>query len=253
MESEIQIEETIIKQQLNCFLDIHKLPTGFFNKLRNEDDWSFVIKIHAIFEAQLSDLIRCELSRNELANFISRLDMSGKPIGKIELAKSFDLIDKSENTFIRALSKLRNELVHNIQNVDLSLDNYVSRLSKEQTLALCFGYKDEIEVDGRKYSKLNYFKAAPRMCVQTSSALLLCRLQARIIANNPTDLIEDALKQRQKRILENEKQIAAGNEVEPSNDFYPPFMKMINTAVIESTIPRVLYKLVDGELQQEKV
>jgi len=179
---------------LSCFLDVYGLPPDFFEKLEEDDDWSFIIKIHAIFEALLSDLIRWELSRDELADFISRLDISGKPIGKLELAKILNLIEKDESAYIRALSKLRNELVHNIRNVDLTLPNYVSSLTKEQVSALCFGLKETHTLEGKKLSKIGYFKNNIRDCVYGSSILLLCGLQERRISKNPKKLLDETKK-----------------------------------------------------------
>ncbi len=43
-----------IKKRLSALeIDLH-LPSGFVMRLLDEDDWSFVIKLHALFEAALT-------------------------------------------------------------------------------------------------------------------------------------------------------------------------------------------------------
>jgi hypothetical protein len=39
---------------------------GFIGDLAHEDDWSFVIKSHALFEGALTHLLTTTLDRNEL-------------------------------------------------------------------------------------------------------------------------------------------------------------------------------------------
>jgi len=44
------------------------LPTGFCVRLQNEDDWSFVVKLHALLESAASDFLAKAFGRQELAD-----------------------------------------------------------------------------------------------------------------------------------------------------------------------------------------
>lgn len=109
------------------------IGSGFFESLNalDEPDWSFVIKLHALAEAAISHLIAEHLKRPELAVLIARLDMSNKTTGKAAYIEALGLLSKAERRFISSLSELRNDLVHDVKNVNFELDRYVQRMSKE--------------------------------------------------------------------------------------------------------------------------
>lgn len=97
----------------------------------NDDDWSLVIKLHALVEASLTQLL---LSRTDdaLEKVIERLPLSDNSIGKGRMALDMGLISDSQYRFLRKFSELRNDLVHKISNVDFDLLNYVERLDPNQ-------------------------------------------------------------------------------------------------------------------------
>ena len=106
------------------------LKLGFFEALddENENDWSFVIKLHALAEAAISYLLTENLGRPELADIFARLDMSNKATGKAAFVKALGLLDEPERRFVSALSELRNKLVHGVQNVDFDLAQHVEQM-----------------------------------------------------------------------------------------------------------------------------
>ena len=96
------------------------LPEGFCN-LMQEDDWSFVIKMHSLLETAVSQLLTNALGRNELAYIFAALEMSNTKTGKIAFASALGLLPKQHLDFIRSLSELRNQLVHRVKNVTCDL------------------------------------------------------------------------------------------------------------------------------------
>lgn len=88
-----------------------ELPDGFFQSLLKEDDWSFLIKLHALFEAAISYVVVHKLGCAALDGTFARMAMSGK----IEFAMALGLIDGMERGFIVQLSQLRNRCVHNVR------------------------------------------------------------------------------------------------------------------------------------------
>jgi len=110
---------------------------GFFNALIREDDWSFVIKLHAFLEACLTHAICSCLGRPELEEVIVRLDTSNNQSGKLAFAKKLGLLNKPQRRYVAALSQLRNDIVHDARAVDFRFDEYMSKLTEEQRYQFC--------------------------------------------------------------------------------------------------------------------
>lgn len=100
---------------------------NFFCSLLNESDWSFIIKLHALFEAACTNLISHHLNEPELINVISRLELSGRTTGKIAFLSSLGLLEKRNRRYISDLSELRNTLVHDVKNVNFDLNEFIEK------------------------------------------------------------------------------------------------------------------------------
>jgi hypothetical protein len=109
------------------------LDPGFFESLDGDDenDWSFVIKVHALIEASISHLLTEHVQRPELAPLFSRLDMSNKATGKAAFVKALRLLEEPERRFVSSLSELRNELVHDVRNVNFDLAAHVENMNTQ--------------------------------------------------------------------------------------------------------------------------
>lgn len=105
---------------------------GFFDELLNEDDWSFIIKAHALLESACAEILTERSDVPELIDIFSRLELSDKKTGKLAFLKAFDLTVERERRFIASLSELRNTLVHNAKNTKFDLLEHVAGLDKNQ-------------------------------------------------------------------------------------------------------------------------
>ena len=110
------------------------LRLGFFESLDSDDenDWSFVIKAHALAEAAVSHLLTKAVKRPELSDLFSRLDMSNKATGKAAFVKALGLLGEEERRFVSAFSELRNRLVHDVRNVNFDLLEHVNALNAKE-------------------------------------------------------------------------------------------------------------------------
>lgn len=115
---------------------------GFLIELVEEDDWSFIIKSHALLESACAELLTERSGVPETIDIFSRLELSARTTGKVALLKAFGLLVDRERRFIYALSELRNLLVHNARNTTFSLQDYVTGLDKNQKSKFIenFGY-----------------------------------------------------------------------------------------------------------------
>ncbi len=104
------------------------LPSEFLGKLVEEDDWSFVIKSHAIIEAALTHFLISSTDAR-LAHLFHRLPFGGGHASKLAVAHALGLLDDLSHDFARRLSELRNRLVHAVGHVSFAFGPYVAAMS----------------------------------------------------------------------------------------------------------------------------
>ncbi len=120
---------TVTSKQLSDAQVAIGLPSTFAAHLLSEDDdWSFIIKLHALIEAALtralSEHFRATPAEEEV---FARMSVGGAN-GKVRLARAAGLIDAGSAQFLSRLSKYRNEMVHRIDNVYFDLEKHVGLL-----------------------------------------------------------------------------------------------------------------------------
>jgi hypothetical protein len=115
------------------------LPHGFYEHLVDtDDDWSFVIKIHALMESSMTMLLTERIGGRslpdspELADALSHLEMSRTHVGKVELAFTLGLIKTRDRRLLRFLSELRNTFVHHIKNVSPTPQDHIASCDGNQ-------------------------------------------------------------------------------------------------------------------------
>lgn len=73
------------------------VPENFFRNFNDADDWSFVIKLHALFEAACSHLLLFHFKEPDLSEVFSRLELSNKTTGKIAFLGKTALLGSDSN------------------------------------------------------------------------------------------------------------------------------------------------------------
>ena len=158
------------------------IKKGFYiGLLIEKDDWSFVIKLHALIEAALSHLLAeiITLSVKEylpeekqptgLEEVFSWLELSNKRTGKLAFVKALDIFPEEHRRFIRALSELRNDLVHNVKNINFSFSQYLSSLDTNQvnkfTQAFSYGLRDRLILNEKEVPREEWIKEEPKWAV----------------------------------------------------------------------------------------
>ncbi|MEW8346063.1 MAG: hypothetical protein AB2723_10515 [Candidatus Thiodiazotropha sp.] len=138
------------------------LPKDFLFGLLEEDDWSFVIKAHSLLEGALSYSLTTATGKEELADFFAEIDMKMK----IDAAKGIKLFDSDLRKFLRALSNLRNKLVHNVSNVGFSFEEYFKNIDTRNNFVDNFGlWKEEFEIQGKSVSNQKFSIANPKLTI----------------------------------------------------------------------------------------
>jgi hypothetical protein len=102
--------------------------------LQEPDDWSFVIKAHAVIEAATAYMLAAAIRKPLLSDTLARLELSNNSTGKLAFISALDLLSKPVRRFIKKFSELRNELVHNVRNAGFTFAAYEGSLNAEQRI-----------------------------------------------------------------------------------------------------------------------
>jgi hypothetical protein len=166
------------------------LPSGFLDGLLAGDDWSFVIKAHAVLEAAVTYLLTTAVNDERLRPFFARLELAGATIGKLVVVKALglDFIEDTDRRFIRSLSELRNDLVHDIRQASFTFADHVDRMD-EKTLkqfrknfdSWSLGGETEVMFDG-PVKVTEFFREKPKLALwySTMSTLALIYRQKEV-------------------------------------------------------------------------
>ena len=140
MSNKIYLDKQIYPMEISDYENKVGVPEGFFYDLQNENDWSFIIKLHALIESACTQLLTFHFNDDELKDIFSRLELSNKTTGKVAFLKKCNLLGEEYRRYICSLSELRNQLVHNIDNCNYSLTDMINKFSESElkTFAINF-------------------------------------------------------------------------------------------------------------------
>ncbi len=123
-------------------------------KLATEDDWSFVIKLHALVEAALTHLLTVASHKPTLDKVYALLDTSDTKKGKLAFAREMGLLGDNYRRYVVSLSQVRNKFIHDVRNVGSTLETYMASLDANQISAfvrdVSLGYDRNMEVSGKQ-------------------------------------------------------------------------------------------------------
>lgn len=156
------------------------LPSGFYNALLAEDDWSFVIKLSALFEAACGQALAAKLQHPEIENELSHFEQSKK----ISLITKLSIITKEQSKFLTKLSELRNKLVHNISEVAFDFESLTSGFDKsaKRSFADVYGHgiHENFTVDDVAFNRTDFTVANPKLVIWITAQEILACLHADI-------------------------------------------------------------------------
>jgi hypothetical protein len=142
--------------------------------LDNDDDWTFIIKMHGILEAGLNHLILSRLHEPNMVDVVSHLETNDRRSGKIAFIKAYNLLSDDACLFVRMLSEVRNRAVHDIKNFDLNLRTYLDSLDPQQQknwkIALTSWSTSPLSQD-----LLNFALMFPRRAIYDSCMMIMTR------------------------------------------------------------------------------
>lgn len=137
------------------------LPNTFmFDLVAEKDDWSFVVKSHALLESMVTQALINHVRETQLHDALSYLNLRQKR----RMLEAFEpnLFEKSDRRFMEALSNLRNRLVHNVRGVR-------------------FTFLDDLKTDDKRRTFEAEFTAPWPSGLKTGGAIELVRHTPRVI------------------------------------------------------------------------
>ncbi len=119
---------------LSNFFKSHKqllselsIREDFFDRLKEDDDWSLVIKIYSLMEIAFTHLL-IEHFGESLGNIFKKLEMGHKQYGKITFIRKLELINKRHVDFVERLGDMRNVFAHDIRNIEMGINGFFKNL-----------------------------------------------------------------------------------------------------------------------------
>ena len=168
MENDIkQLEDTI------------ELPSGYYSNLLSEDDWSFIIKLSALFEAVTTEALSIKLGDSRITESLTYLEYANPKSGKIIFLEKLEVIKTEQLTFLKKLAELRNKLVHTISSTNFCFTNYVQSMDSNQKKAFVktfgHGIKEEFKIDNNSISRTSCTLENPKIAIWvTAHEILAC-------------------------------------------------------------------------------
>lgn len=140
------------------------LPPLFYYRLQEvADDWTFVLKLHSLFEGALTQLLQEKLRlRSHIRESLTPRDSF---TSRVHLASRMNLMEPDYRGFLLSLNRLRNDITHNIRFICFDIRSYVDSLSdsdcRRTAMTLSAGFKNLTLPD---YRKITPPKARQRDC-----------------------------------------------------------------------------------------
>ena len=154
--------EQLIKEFFEGLKTNYSEKLDFILNLIENDDWSFVIKSHALIESLVTELIITQISEETLKPIIERIPLHGDIVSKIEILKKYELLTLDQIKFIVKLSEIRNSIVHKYENINFSFENYISSLDKNNKT----NWRNLLNIESIEKAKMEkLFSQQPRIAV----------------------------------------------------------------------------------------
>jgi len=156
------------------------LPTGYYSKILSEDDWSFIIKLSALFEAVATEALSIKFGDSRIAESVSYLEYANQKSGKIAFLEKLTVINKEQFNFLKKLAELRNKLVHTISSTKFSFNDYINGFTEsnqKDSFVKIFGHgiKEEFNIEGKSLSKKDFTLENPKIAIWiTAHEILAC-------------------------------------------------------------------------------
>jgi len=170
-------EDSLLKATREIEKAVGVKPGFFIALLKEEGDWSFVIKLHALIEAAVTHLLVVKSGAEKLETVYAQLELSDNRKGKLAFVRELGLLDSMYRRLIVTLSEIRNRFVHDIKNVNITLEEYVRQLDTQQRQnfieAVSLDFDVPIEINGKNIPIGDFISENPKTGIWMAAMRLL--------------------------------------------------------------------------------
>ena len=130
------------------------------------DDWSFVIKAHALLESVVCQLLATHLKQPAMEYVLAQ---NVQMEDRIVMMKALGIADDNERRMMRLLGKIRNNLVHNAEQTDFTFSEYFKNRDNRRNFTQAFAteWPDTIGTT-RPINRSDYILQNPRYAIWVS-------------------------------------------------------------------------------------
>ena len=121
-----------IGESAQKLIDRLGIRSNLLHTLNDEDDWSFIIKTHALVEAALTRFVVAGIRVPALEKTLSRMTIRGLT-SKLGFAQALGASAQVVQ-FIDELTLLRNSIVHDVRNIDFLFADWIQSAKSDGTL-----------------------------------------------------------------------------------------------------------------------
>jgi len=150
----LRILSRILGLRENFLIDLFKDP----------DDWSFVVKAHALLEAVICAVLVAHLRRRELDDVLAEeVEMKAR----IEMTKALGITTPEDRKAMHALGNLRNRLVHNAKDTNFTFAEHFKNRDAKKNFCSTFGHgwTDPIPGTNPPMPRADYVAEHPKFAV----------------------------------------------------------------------------------------
>lgn len=162
--------------------------------IADPDDWSFVVKAHALLESIVCTVLAMHLGKRELEGvFADEVEMKAR----VEMTKALGITTGEDRKAMYALGKLRNRLVHNAKDTSFTFAEYFKNRDAKKNFCETFGHalSDPIPSTDPPVARAEYVASNPKFAVfqsVLSIAMYVVREASRIRTETALDALRRA-------------------------------------------------------------
>jgi len=134
------IEKIFKDPQVTILLQQLGLPGSFLRELYEEDDWSFIIKSHALVESVCTRLLCFHFNEPQIEKIYASLPLNNMKSGKLGFLYELKLIDKNNVRLIQFLSQIRNAVVHDVKLSNFTLSDYIKSYNQNKAMDFAISF-----------------------------------------------------------------------------------------------------------------
>lgn len=101
------------------------VPVDFYTKLKGDDDWSFVVKLHALVESTILHILVSHFNDDRLLPLFAWMKNSDLNEGRLGFIRALELLDSTRINFVVQFSGLRNKFAHNVRHIPFTIDEFL--------------------------------------------------------------------------------------------------------------------------------